>query len=144
MVVKKRKSRKGIDPGTLPEHCKGQLRNPEIQAKALATRKRNAAERKARKEAATTGFARSVASDPEAQAAMINKLWGWAMSEDFEQAKFAMKMLNDMGVVKQPQEKAIEADADKKVDIEPEDAINILKAASKKNLEDLNDEDDKV
>ena len=89
----------------LPEHCLGQFKNPEVQAKAVATRKKNLEEKKRRKEAAQTGFSLSVASDPHAQAAMVNKLWGWAMGDDMDMAKFAMKMLNDMGVIKQPTEK---------------------------------------
>ena len=127
----------------LPKHVLGQFKDPEIQAKAAATRKKNLEEKKRRKEAAQTGFSLSVASDPHAQAAMVNKLWGWAMGDDMDMAKFAMKMLNDMGVIKQPIEKPTdEEQAQKKVEIQPNDAIAILKAASAKNLEDLDNEED--
>ena len=72
---------------------------------------------------------------------MVNKLWGWAMGDDMDMAKFAMKMLNDMGVIKQPTEKPTdEEQAQQKVEIQPNDAIAILKAASIKSLEDLDDE----
>ena len=119
----------------------GAFGNPEVNAKAAATRKERAAEKKRRKEAAQTGFSLSVASDPHAQAAMVNKLWGWAMGDDMDMAKFAMKMLNDMGVIKQPTEKPTdEEQAQQKVEIQPNDAIAILKAASIKSLEDLDDD----
>ena len=65
------------------------------------------------------------------------------MGDDMDMAKFAMKMLNDMGVIKQPTEKPTEEEqAQKKVEIQPDDAIAILKAASAKNLEDLEDDKD--
>ena len=132
---KKKKGR-----SNLPQEMLGQFRNPEVQRKIRETKEKNKLERIARKEAATTGFSKSVASDPNAQAALINNLWQMTMDpSDKEMFKFAVKTLNDMGVIKQPTEKPIEAEADKKVDIQPEDAINILKAASKKNLEDLDD-----
>ena len=87
----------------LPEHCLGQFKNPEVQAKAVATRKKNLEEKKRRKEAAQTGFSLSVASDPHAQAAMVNKLWGWAMGDDMDMAKFAMKMLMIWVLLSNPQ-----------------------------------------
>ena len=122
----------------LPQEMYGQFKDPEVQRKARETRERNRLEKLARKEAATTGFAKSVASDPDAQAALINNLWKMTMdTSDKEMFKFAVKTLNDMGVIKQPTEKPIEAEADKKVDIQPDDAIKILKAASKKNIGDL-------
>ena len=127
----------------LPEHCLGQFKNPEVQRKARETREKNRLEKLARKEAAQTGFAKSVAADPDAQAALINNLWKMTMdTSDKEMFKFAVKTLNDMGVIKQPTEKPTEEIAAAKVDIQPEDAINILKAASKKNLEDLENGDE--
>ena len=125
----------------LPEEYRGQFKNPEVQAKAAATREKNRLEKIARKEAASTGFSKSVASDPDAQAALINSLWQLTLDpSDKEMFKFAIKTLNDMGVIKQPTEKPTEEQKEAKIDIQPEDAINILKAASKKNLEDFEEE----
>ena len=115
----------------LPEHCIGQFKNPEIQAKALEGRLKYYAKQRAKKEAVKTGFSLSKAADPEAQAELINRLWGWALGSDEKMAMFAIKQLNDMGVTKQPAEKPEETIEAKKVDIKPEDAISILKAAEK-------------
>ena len=123
------KKHKHID--NLPEHCRGQLRNPEIQAKAQATKKRNREERARRKEAAMTGFGASELSSPDAQAKLINRLYEWAIGDDIDMAKFAMKQLNDMGITKQPAEKPEVDTPDKKENMSIEDATAILMRAQK-------------
>lgn len=92
----------------LPPECIGQFKRPEIQAKIRATKERKRAEKLAKKDAVKNGFERSMASEPDAQAALIDRIWKMAMSEDLDIAKFAMKQLNDMGVIKQAAEKPVE------------------------------------
>ena len=118
------------DKYNLPMHMRGQFKNKDVQEKAQATKARNREEAKKRKEAAQTGFSLSHASDPHQQAALINRLWQWALGKDANEAKFAMKMLNDMGVTKQPNEKpAEEAPTVKKKDAKQ--AVDFLKQKSK-------------
>ena len=115
----------------LPEHCIGQFKNPEVQAKALEGRLKYYAKQKAKKEAVKDGFTLSKASDPHAQAQLIDKLWGWALGSDAKEAMFAMKMLSDMGVTKQPAEKPEE---EVKVDekLNPKEDIAFLKRSINK------------
>ena len=115
--------------GTLPDEMLGQWKNPEVQAKAAATRKKNFEEKQKRKEAAQTGFGLSKLADPDNQAKLIDKLYEMAISSDANDVKFAMKMLSDMGVTKQPAEKPDEVEATKKENMSIEDSISILKRA---------------
>lgn len=117
--------------GNLPEECLGQFKNPEIQKKALETRMRNAAERKQRKEAAMTGFGHSKLANPEAQSKLIDRLYEWAIGDDIDMAKFAMKQLNDMGITKQPAEKPEADEPQKAENMSIEDATSILMRAQK-------------
>ena len=112
----------------LPPEMLGQWANPEVQAKAQATRLRNLAEKKAKKDAVKSGFERSMAAEPDQQAALIDKLWNWALGDDVNMAKFAMKQLNDMGVTKQAAERPEEVKAETKRD--PKQAVDFLKRAA--------------
>ena len=130
----------------LPNRCVGQFKNPEIRKKAEETRKKNREERKRRKEAAMTGFGHSALSDPQAQAKLIDRLYEWALGDDINMAKFALKQLNDMGITKQPAEKPEVDEPDKKENMTLEDSINILMRAQReaaeqeKTIGDLEDE----
>ena len=115
----------------LPEEMLGQFKDPEVQKKALETRMRNAEEKRKRKEAAMTGFGHSALADPEAQAKLIDRLYEWAIGDDIDMAKFAMKQLNDMGITKQPAEKPEETEPQKAENMSIEDATAILMRAQK-------------
>ena len=115
----------------LPPEMQGRMKNPEVQAQMQVAKNKALAERKAKKEALLTGFEQSKASDPAEQAKLIDKLWEMAMSDSKELAKFAIKTLNDMGVIKQPTEKPIEPKVEAEEKFQPDQAISILKLASK-------------
>ena len=123
-------NKKRVNTNNLPKECIGQFKNPEVQKKAAATRAKNLAEKKARKDAAATGFSLSNASDPSQQAKLIDKLWAWALEDDPDMAKWAIKMLNDMGVTKQPAEKP-EEPAKSEAKRDPKKAVDFLKRSSK-------------
>ena len=114
----------------LPPELIGQFSNPEVRKKADDTRRRNIAEKKAKKDAVKTGFERSVAAEPDQQAALIDRVWKMAMSDDLDMAKFGLKMLSDMGVTKQAAEKPEEPVQVTKRD--PKKAAEFLKQQSKK------------
>ena len=116
-------------PCNLPIANQGQFKDPEIQAKAAATRAKNLEEKKQRKEAAKSGFGLSKLSDPKEQAKLIDRIYDMTMDPDPKLAMQAMKMLSDMGVTKQPAEKPDEVEATKKENMSIEDSISILKRA---------------
>ena len=117
----------------LPKECLGQFKNPEVRAKAQATIAKNRAEKKARKDAVKTGFEQSVAAEPAQQAALINRLWEWAIGDDNDLAKYAIKMLNDMGVTKQAVEKPVEDVKKEKRD--PKKVVDFLKKSASNGAE---------
>lgn len=120
-------------PTNLPPEMQGRMKDPAVKAQMAQARREKIAERKAKKDALLTGFEQSKASDPHHQAQLIDKLWGMAMGDDKELSKFAIKTLNDMGVIKQPTEKPIETVQEVEEKFKPEEAISILKLASEDN-----------
>ena len=114
----------------LPEHCLGQMKNPEVQAKAVATRKANAEKRRKQREVLETGFGKSKLSDPEVQATLLDQLTDLALGGDQK----AMKMLIDMNAIKMPSLKPEdETTAESLKDLmAPETAMSILKENAKK------------
>lgn len=117
----------------LPEQYLGQFKDPEVRRKAEETRAKNRAEKQRRKEAAATGFGLSKLADPDAQALLINKLYDMALDPDPKLAMQAMKMLADMGVTKQPAEKAEGDEPQKAENMSIEDSVSILLRAQKDN-----------
>ena len=114
----------------LPEHCLGQMKNPEIQAKAKATRMANAEKKRKQREVLETGFGKSKLSDPEVQATLLDQLTDLALGGDQK----AMKMLIDMNAIKMPSLKPEDdTTAESLKDLmAPETAMQILKENSKK------------
>ena len=114
----------------LPEHCLGQLKNPEIQAKAQATRAANAEKRRKQREVLETGFGKSKLSDPNVQATLLDMLTDLALSGDQK----SMKMLIEMNAIKMPSLKPEdETTAESLKDLmAPDAAMAILKENAKK------------
>ena len=129
----------------LPEEYLGQFKDPEVRRKAAETRAKNRAEKQRRKEAAATGFGLSKLADPDNQALLINKLYDMALDPDPKLAMQAMKMLADMGVTKQPAEKAEGDEPQKAENMSIEDSVSILLRAQKDNegkkMGDIEDEE---
>ena len=119
-----------MSKGNLPAHCLGQMKNPEIRAKAQATRAANAEKRRKQREVLETGFGKSKLSDPDVQATLLDMLTDLALSGDQK----SMKMLIDMNAIKMPSLKPEdETTAESLKDLmAPDAAMAILKENAKK------------
>ena len=125
MEEEKKKSR-----SNLPERCLGQFKDPEIQRKAYEGRMKYYAEQRRKKEAIESGFAQAKISNPDVQAQLLDRLTDMALSDDPQQAKWAMDALIKNGAFRMPNDPVAQAD-NKKEDMSSEDAISILKNSEK-------------
>ena len=115
----------------LPEHMLGQMKNPEVQAKAQATKRKKEEIARRQREVLESGFGRSKISDPNVQAELLDQLTDKALQGE----EWALKLLIAQGAFKMDPEKASPPAEKKEVEIPVDDSINFIKQYQKKQEE---------